>query len=54
MHKVSCFLSFAISSELKEKCLKKGLNFEVENKKILDKREAKRVKAEKKAAKKNK
>ena len=40
--------------ELKEKCQKKGLNFEVENKKILDKREAKRVKAEKKAAKKNK
>lgn len=40
--------------ELKEKCQKKGLNFEVENKKILGKREAKRVKAEKKAAKKNK
>lgn len=38
--------------ELKAKCLKKGLNFEIENKKYLDAQEAKRIKAEAKAAKK--
>lgn len=39
-------------AELKAKCLKKGLDFEVENKKYLDAQEAKRIKAEAKAAKK--
>ena len=34
--------------ELKEKCQKKGLDFEVENRKVLDKREAKAAKKRKK------
>lgn len=37
--------------ELKDKCQKKGLNFETENKKYLDKVAAKKAKAESKAAK---
>lgn len=37
--------------ELKEKCRKKGLDFEVENRKVLDKRAAKAAKAEKKRKK---
>lgn len=39
--------------ELKEKCAKKGLDFEKENQKILDKRAAKERKKEKKKTKKN-
>ena len=38
--------------ELKERCAKNGLNFEMENQKVLDKRAAKKAKAEAKAAKK--
>ena len=37
--------------ELKETCAKKGLDFETENKKVLEKRAAKKAKAEAKAAK---
>lgn len=40
--------------ELKEECAKQGLDFEAENKKVLDKRAAKKAKAEAKAAKKAK
>lgn len=39
-------------AELKAKCAKKGLDFDTENKKYLDAQEAKRLKAEAKAAKK--
>lgn len=37
--------------ELKEHCAKRGLNFEAENQKVLDKRAAKKAKADAKAAK---
>ncbi len=37
--------------ELKEKCAKRGLDFEAENKKVLDKRAAKKAKADAKAVK---
>jgi GPH family glycoside/pentoside/hexuronide:cation symporter len=40
--------------ELKEKCAKKGLNFDKENQKVLDKRAAKEAKKAAKAAKKAK
>jgi GPH family glycoside/pentoside/hexuronide:cation symporter len=38
--------------DLKEHCAKKGLNFETENKKYLDKKAAQKAKADAKAAKK--
>ncbi len=41
-------------AELKEYCAKKGLDFETENRKVLDKRAAKQAKAAAKAAKKAK
>ncbi|MCR5005832.1 MAG: MFS transporter [Clostridiales bacterium] len=41
-------------ADLKEKCAKKGLDFETENKKYLDTVQAKRMKAEAKAARKRK
>lgn len=40
--------------ELKEKCEKKGLNFEAENGKVLAKRAEKKARADLKAAKKDK